>query len=142
MKSLKIDSCPLCQSSHEPLIWTNNIFRVVLIKNINYRGYCRVDLIEHKKEMAELDAEIKEKFMLIIFKIERFILEYLNPDKINLASLGNICPHLHWHIIPRFKNDNHFPNSIWGAQKRININEFSRTEEIKFISALQTVLSQ
>jgi len=42
----------------------------------------------------------------------------LHPDKINLASLGNQVPHLHWHVIPRFKDDPHWPFAIWGRQVR------------------------
>ena len=36
------------------------------------------------------------------------------PDKVNIASFGNMVPHLHWHIIPRFEVDRHYPNPIWG----------------------------
>ena len=43
---------------------------------------------------------------------------FLQPDKINLASFGNMVPHLHWHVIPRFKDDMHFPNPIWGQVER------------------------
>ena len=43
---------------------------------------------------------------------------FVNPDKINLASLGNMVPHLHWHVIPRFRDDRHFPEPIWGAPQR------------------------
>ena len=39
--------------------------------------------------------------------------QVLNPTKINLASLGNMTPHLHWHVIPRFADDVNFPNPVW-----------------------------
>jgi diadenosine tetraphosphate (Ap4A) HIT family hydrolase len=41
------------------------------------------------------------------------------PDKINLACLGNVVPHLHWHVIPRWRDDSHFPAPIWAAAKRV-----------------------
>jgi len=40
------------------------------------------------------------------------------PDKVNLASFGNMTPHLHWHVIPRWRDDSHFPQSIWSAAER------------------------
>jgi hypothetical protein len=42
----------------------------------------------------------------------------LGAEKVNLASLGNQVPHLHWHVIPRFKDDPHFPFAIWGRKMR------------------------
>jgi diadenosine tetraphosphate (Ap4A) HIT family hydrolase len=80
--------------------------------------------------------------MGVIFQTEQIIKEYLHPDKINLASLGNITPHLHWHIIPRYFNDNHFPDSIWSKKKRSDTNEFSKDEEIEFIKYVNNKLSQ
>jgi diadenosine tetraphosphate (Ap4A) HIT family hydrolase len=53
-----------------------------------------------------------------VFALEAALRELLRPDKINLASLGNMTPHLHWHVIPRFRDDPHFPNPIWGARQR------------------------
>ena len=73
--------------------------------------------------------------------IQKIIKDYLSPDKINLASLGNKTPHLHWHIIPRYLNDNHYPESIWSQKKRNNIKEFSKNEELKFVGYLRNKLS-
>jgi len=42
----------------------------------------------------------------------------MRADKMNLASLGNMTPHVHWHVVPRFADDRHFPNPIWAAPKR------------------------
>ena len=92
MKSLNSDNCVLCSSQKYPIIWANDLLRIVLINDQNYRGYCRVDLINHVKEMADLDEEIRNEFMGVIFQMEKIIKEYLQPDKINLASLGNITP--------------------------------------------------
>ena len=50
---------------------------------------------------------------------------FYNPDKINLASLGNLTPHVHWHVIPRFYDDDHFPDSIWSQQKKFKKTEIS-----------------
>ena len=137
MKSLNSDNCGLCSSQKYPIIWSNDLLRIVLINDQNYRGYCRVDLINHIKEMSDLDEKIRHKLMVKIFQVEKIIKQYLNPDKINLASLGNITPHLHWHIIPRYFEDNHFPDSIWSEKKRNITNEFSKEEENKFIENIK-----
>ena len=142
MKSLNSDNCDLCSSQKYPIIWANDLLRIVLINDQNYRGYCRVDLINHIKEMSDLDEAIRNEFMGVIFQMEKIVKEYLQPDKINLASLGNITPHLHWHIIPRYLSDNHFPDSIWSEKKRNDINKFSKVQELEFIKYVKDKLNQ
>ena len=44
--------------------------------------------------------------------------EQLTPAKINVASLGNMVPHVHWHVIARFAWDSHFPAPVWAAAQR------------------------
>jgi diadenosine tetraphosphate (Ap4A) HIT family hydrolase len=56
--------------------------------------------------------------MRIVFAVEDALRALISPHKINLASLGNVVPHLHWHVIPRFESDSHFPNPVWGEAKR------------------------
>ena len=56
--------------------------------------------------------------MNTVFTVESAVREIMQPDKINLASLGNVTPHLHWHVIPRFIDDKHYPNPIWGKSLR------------------------
>ena len=56
--------------------------------------------------------------MRVVFELEAGLRDWLRPHKVNLASLGNLVPHLHWHVIPRFRDDPHFPNPIWGARLR------------------------
>ena len=141
MKSLKFKGCPLCSKQEYPIIFSNDFLRILLINNQNYPGYCRVDLIDHIKEMSDLNKKSQNKLMKTIFLIEKIIKVYINPDKINLASLGNITPHLHWHIIPRHFKDNHFPNSIWSTKKRNSTKEFSKEEELQFIEHVRDKLS-
>jgi diadenosine tetraphosphate (Ap4A) HIT family hydrolase len=45
--------------------------------------------------------------------------EVMQPDKVNLASLGNVVPHLHWHVIPRYTDDAHFPAPVWAPAVRV-----------------------
>jgi diadenosine tetraphosphate (Ap4A) HIT family hydrolase len=57
--------------------------------------------------------------MDVVFATERALRRIMQPDKINLASLGNVVPHLHWHVIPRWRDDSHFPAPIWAAATRV-----------------------
>ena len=106
--------CDLCKPTPHEIMWQDTFCRVVLLNDTSYPAYCRVELIEHIKEMTDLPPEQRARMMKVVFAVETAMREIIQPDKINLASLGNKTPHLHWHIIPRFKNDTHFPNSHWG----------------------------
>lgn len=68
--------------------------------------------------MSDLPPPDRARMMKVVFAVETALREALNPDKINLASLGNKTPHIHWHVIPRFEHDKHFPNSHWGQAVR------------------------
>lgn len=107
-------ACELCDTPGGELIWQDAFCRVVLLNDVDYPGFCRVILNSHVKEMSDLKSSERERLMTVVFLVEQAVRDVLRPDKINLASLGNKTPHLHWHIIPRFKLDRHFPNPIWG----------------------------
>jgi diadenosine tetraphosphate (Ap4A) HIT family hydrolase len=115
--------CPLCQPSPHPVLWQDHFCRVILLEDIDYPAYCRVELLAHVKEMTDLIPVDRARIMKAVFAVETAIREVIHPDKINLASLGNKTPHVHWHIIPRFENDKHFPNSHWGDTLRANIHK-------------------
>ena len=70
------------------------------------------------KEMSEVPAEIKFQIYELLDIIEVEMLGYYAPDKINIASFGNYIPHVHWHIMARFKNDSYFPEPMWGTKQR------------------------
>lgn len=68
--------------------------------------------------MTDLDEDEQRELMRVVFAVEATVRRVINPDKINLASLGNMTPHVHWHIIPRWHDDRCFPNPIWGLAQR------------------------
>src|SRR5215510_11730692 len=111
-------ACELCERDGGRLIWRGDECRVVLVEEPGYTGYCRAVWNAHVKEMTDLAMPERLRFMGMVFTVEQALRTLLKPDKINLASLGNATPHLHWHVIPRFRDDPHFPNSIWGAATR------------------------
>lgn len=57
--------------------------------------------------------------MAAVAVVEQVLREVLRPTKINLAALGNMVPHLHWHVIARFDWDSHFPAPVWAAAQRV-----------------------
>jgi diadenosine tetraphosphate (Ap4A) HIT family hydrolase len=112
-------TCPLCDTPGGALLWRDDFCRVVLVTDEpDYPGFLRVILNAHVKEMTDLSAADQSTLMRVVFAAEAALLEVLQPDKINLASLGNVVPHLHWHVIPRFADDPHFPNPLWGTKLR------------------------
>ena len=110
--------CELCNSIGGKPIWESGLCRVVLIDDADYPGFCRVILNRHLREMTDLTEEEQLQMMRVVFAVERVLRHLLNPHKINLASLGNMTPHVHWHIIPRWHEDRCFPNPMWGLAQR------------------------
>jgi diadenosine tetraphosphate (Ap4A) HIT family hydrolase len=113
-----MSACALCNPTQDDLLWQDDFCRVVLLHDKDYPAYCRVELLAHVKEMTDLPPPDRARTMKVVFAVETALREVIHPDKINLASLGNKTPHMHWHILPRFESDRHFPNSHWGAPMR------------------------
>ncbi len=70
------------------------------------------------KEMSEVPAEVRFEIYDLLDTIEKAMIAYYTPDKINIASFGNYVPHVHWHIMARFKEDSYFPEPMWGKKQR------------------------
>jgi diadenosine tetraphosphate (Ap4A) HIT family hydrolase len=114
-------ACDLCDNVGGELLWDSDLCRVVLVNDPDYPGFCRIILNRHIKEMTDLVASERALMLRVLLAVESAVREVMHPDKINLASLGNMTPHLHWHVIPRFVDDRHFPNTIWGEAQRAGV---------------------
>ncbi len=92
------------------------------------------------KEFSQCDPETKTAIWEALEIIEKTMLAYYTPAKINIASFGNYLPHVHFHIMARFENDAFFPEPMWGKAQRpetdLNLPDFDT-----FIKRLQDKLA-
>jgi len=110
-------SCELCNLSVAP-IYRDAQLSVILVDDAAYPGFCRVIWNDHVKEMSDLAPAERMRLNDVVWHVELALREVMKPGKVNVASLGNVVPHLHWHVIPRFADDAHFPNPVWTAAVR------------------------
>ena len=110
--------CIFCREDGGDILWQDDTLRVVLADEPDYPGFCRVIWNQHVAEFSDLADAERDRVMRTVNAVERAMRRILKPVKINLASLGNQVPHVHWHVIPRFSNDAHFPLPIWAPRQR------------------------
>lgn len=70
------------------------------------------------KELSDCDPDTQAALLKAMLVVEETMRFYYNPKKINIAMFGNYVPHLHIHIMARFEEDSHFPESMWGVKQR------------------------
>ena len=133
-------ACELCTTPGGVLLWQSPQCRVVRVDDPDYPGFCRVIWQSHVREMTDLLPNERQALMTVVFAVEQVLREQLRPEKINLASFGNMTPHLHWHIIPRWKNDKCFPEPIWGKQQRTGTPPTLAVSDEQLADALHLVL--
>jgi diadenosine tetraphosphate (Ap4A) HIT family hydrolase len=113
-------NCVLCKEDLKPeegaLIWRGDDCRVILVNDPELPGFCRVIWNRHVGEMTDLTYGEREHLMSLVFAVEEAVRHVMHPDKINIAALGNMVPHIHWHVIPRYKDDAYFPGSVWSSK--------------------------
>jgi len=112
-------TCPICTADNEDILLRTPNLRVIAVHNeASAPAFCRVIWNDHIAEMTDLSATERAEIMEMVYKVEAAMRQVFRPAKINLASLGNVVPHLHWHVIARFENDANFPAPIWAAPVR------------------------
>ena len=111
-------TCPLCTSDGGQLVWRGTHLRVIRADEPGFPAFYRVVWNAHVAEFSDMDAIQRQHCMDAVTVVEQALREHLVPTKINLAALGNMVPHLHWHVIARFDWDSHFPAPVWATAQR------------------------
>jgi diadenosine tetraphosphate (Ap4A) HIT family hydrolase len=85
------------------------------------------------KELSDCDELTRNAMLKAMLIVEKEMLLYYSPEKVNIAIFGNYVPHLHIHVMARFKNDSHFPESMWGIKQRDGVLELLPFEKFSML---------
>jgi len=110
--------CELCVQDGGILIVRTDKLRVIRAVDVDHPAFYRVIWNDHVAEWTDLVPEDRSLIMQAVAKVETVLREHLQPTKVNLASLGNVVPHLHWHVIARYDWDARWPAPVWAPSQR------------------------
>jgi len=114
--------CPLCDGDGGLVVVRTPQFRVVRVVDgeeaRRFPAFYRLIWNAHVAEFSDLFVTDRHACMDAVTEVERTLRSLLAPTKVNVASLGNVVPHLHWHVIARFDWDSHFPAPVWASAQR------------------------
>ena len=100
------------------MVWRGERLRVIRAQEAGFPAFYRVVWNAHVAEFSDLAATDRVHCMEAVTMVEQALRQHLSPTKVNIAALGNMVPHLHWHVIARFDWDSHFPAPVWAAAQR------------------------
>ncbi len=98
------------------LIFKNDLIKIEI--ESSKIPWLKIFTIENIKEFSQCDYKTKQEIFKYLDIIEKEMLDYFKPKKINIASFGNYVPHVHFHIMARFEEDSYFPEPMWGKKQR------------------------
>lgn len=107
------DGCVLCHPQNEEVVYQGTLLRIIRAHEANFPAFYRVIWTSHVAEWTDLSASERNRCMEAVALVEQALRDVLAPTKVNLATLGNMVAHLHWHVIARFEWDSHFPAPVW-----------------------------
>lgn len=109
------------------IIYENSLIKVEIEKS--EIPWLKIFTQENLKEFSQCNKETKEEILRALDIIEKEMIGYFKPEKINIASFGNYVPHVHFHVMARFKEDSYFPEPMWGVKQRVANLELPSFEE-------------
>ncbi len=110
--------CALCDGVGGLAVWESDWMRLVRADEALHPATYRLVWQRHVAEFTDLPRLQRLACMDALVLVEQELRAALQPHKLNLASLGNLVPHLHWHVIPRWEWDAHWPQAVWAAPQR------------------------
>jgi diadenosine tetraphosphate (Ap4A) HIT family hydrolase len=114
--------CPLCpprpaSNLHAIEIAPLSISTLYLRRDQRFRGYSLLAFeARHATGLEELSAGEYNAFMADLRHAVRAVHAAVQPDHMNYECLGNRSPHLHWHVIPRYRDDPRWGYPIWDGE--------------------------
>jgi diadenosine tetraphosphate (Ap4A) HIT family hydrolase len=141
-------SCSLCERvkatqdrSYPYLIHEFKHSYLYLGEHQYYQGYCVLVAKGHYKEMTDIPDQDGRALFDEMMVTHRTLEKAFNPSKMNMCSLGNVVPHVHWHFFPRYSNDPQFNNPPWLQMQHFESAKVTPQQRDEIIQIIQKVLS-
>jgi diadenosine tetraphosphate (Ap4A) HIT family hydrolase len=120
--------CPLDaprppSNEHWEFVAQLSVSSLYLSANQTYRGHCQ--LIFDPRHVSRVDDLTRDEWRAMasdLFRAQSAVTRTVRPDHLNIESLGNVVPHLHWHIVPRYRTDPRWGQPIWATPLESMIN--------------------
>jgi diadenosine tetraphosphate (Ap4A) HIT family hydrolase len=143
------ENCPMdaprpASNDHWDLVAPLSVSSLYLGKNQTYRGHCQLIFdLRHAARPDHLSVEEWTAWCTDLYVAQGAIMRTVGADHINIETLGNVVPHLHWHIVPRYKDDPRWGSPIWPTNLADMIDvRLPEDERQRLIAALQSALSR
>lgn len=117
------DGCPFCRprpdiDQYKWLVADLSVSTLYLDRDQRYSGRCLLTFNpRHEARWEQLDESESASFFADLRKAAIAVIGAVGPDHMNYASLGNVIPHLHWHLIPRFQSDPRWTKPVWTTHR-------------------------
>ncbi len=111
-------SCDICnrwETDEDLRIVEFGLSYLVLSRDQFFPGYCLLFTKKHVTELFHLDPEARQELMEQVSRVACVLSGLFRADKINYELLGNMVPHIHWHLVPRFRHDPLWPQPVWAG---------------------------
>ena len=102
-----------------------------------FRGYCILVSKSHFKEMTDMPANTQTEMFQEMMKVSAVLQKHFNPAKMNMCSLGNVVPHVHWHFFPRYSDDPQFKDPPWLRMQQFESAKVNPSEARELIEKLK-----
>jgi diadenosine tetraphosphate (Ap4A) HIT family hydrolase len=109
-------TCPMCrrwETDADLRIAELDHSYVILNRDQFFPGYTLLFTKNHVTELFHLDRDMRIGLMEEVSQVAKAVYDVFSPAKINYELLGNMVPHIHWHIVPRFASEPLWPRPIW-----------------------------
>ncbi len=113
---MTLSPCPMCsrwESDADLRIVELDHSYVILNRDQFFPGYTLLFSKTHVTELFHLDRLVRAEFMEEVSRVAKALFDVFQPEKINYELLGNMVPHMHWHLVPRFTSEKTWPRPIW-----------------------------
>ncbi len=130
--------CPMCsrwEKEKDLQIIELPYSYVTLNRDQYFPGYTLLFTKAHITELFHLERDVRSSLMEEVSSVAEALYGIYKPAKINYELLGNMVPHIHWHIVPRFSTEYLWPRPIWAEQHEERLltpdEQYQRIESIR-----------
>jgi diadenosine tetraphosphate (Ap4A) HIT family hydrolase len=109
-------NCPFCPATADDdqlLIARLECCDLLLNRDQFFAGYCLLVSRRHVSELFHLSPAERQTMMEEVSRVAAALASLYLPAKMNYELLGNMVPHIHWHLVPRHLRDPLWPRPIW-----------------------------